>query len=107
MTKVKIDPGVCGMITSVTAQSDDGMDVNIKIESMCPSIMKMAESLGEDFDAYELCLAKPGGNIFYDYARENMPAHAACPTIAGIIKAVEVECNLALPKNVVIEIEKG
>ncbi len=104
MTTVKIDPGICGLITNVTAESEDGMEVKLTVKSGCKSIIQMFGELGQTFDSYELCLAKPGDNCFYEYARKKLPGHASCPTIAGIIKAVEVECKLALPKNVSIEI---
>lgn len=99
MAKVQIDPGVCGLLTTVEAVSDDGMDVTLTVKSGCEAITKMFQELGSSFDSYELCLAKPGANSLYAYAAQHLPGHAACPTIAGIIKAVEVECKLALPKN--------
>lgn len=105
MTKVKIDAGICGNITMVEAVSEDGVNVKLDVNSGCPVIKKMAETLGGDFDGYELALAKLGANALYEYAAENFKGHAACPTIAGILKAVEVECKLALPKNATITFE--
>jgi hypothetical protein len=32
--------------------------------------------------------------------------HAACPVPSGIVKAIEVACGLALPKDVSFKIEK-
>lgn len=106
MTKVKIDPGVCGLITTVEAESEDGMEVSVKVRSGCKAVQKMFEELGNEFDAYEVCLGKPGDNCFYEYASENFPGHAACPTISGIIKCIEAECRLALPKDVHITFEE-
>ena len=103
MTKVRIDPGICGLKTVVEAAASDETEVTVKIRSACPSIKKMAEELGEEFDAYELCLQKPGLGPFYDYAQEHFPVHVSCPAINGIIKCVEVECHLALKKNATIE----
>lgn len=103
MTKVKIDPGICGLITIAEAVSEDGQEVTLTVQSGCASIGKMFEVLGNTFDSFELCLAKPGSNCLYEYAAQNLPGHASCPTIAGIIKAVEVECKLALPKTATIE----
>ena len=36
-------------------------------------------------------------------AQEKFPIHVSCPALNGIIKCVEVECNLALMKNAAIE----
>ncbi len=106
MTTAKIDPGVCGLVTSVSAQSEDGMEVKLIVKSGCEPIRNMFKELGDTFNAFELCLVKPGENCLYEYAQQNFPAHASCPSIAGILKAIEVECSLALPKNVAIEITK-
>lgn len=99
MTKVQINPGICGFISSVSAESENGQDVKLSIHSGCPSIKKMIEGMEESYDAYELCLTKPGEGPLYEYARENFPVHASCPVISGILKCAEVECNLALPKD--------
>ena len=105
MTKVTIDPGICSLTTQVEASSDDQMEVHLKVRSGCPSVGKMMEDLGEVFDAYELCLAKPGADPLHKYAAAHFPGHAGCPVLAGIIKCAEVECRLALPKDAVISFE--
>ena len=81
MTKVRIEPGVCGFVTSVTAHSEDQMEVTVQVKSGCESVRQMMAALGDTFDAYELCLCKPGDGPFYDYAREHFPGHASCPAI--------------------------
>ncbi len=106
MTKVTINPGVCGLITTVEAHSDDQMEVKVTVKSGCEAVRKMMEELGDTFDAFACCLGKPGTSVFYDYAREHFPGHASCPTLAGILKCMEVECGLALPKEASIAFEK-
>ncbi len=105
MTKVTIHPGICGLITSVEAESEDQMEVTVRIKSACESVRKMMEELGDTYDAYEICLSKPGENAFFQYAAEHFPVHAACPVLSGIIKCMEAECRLALPKDVEIRFE--
>lgn len=99
MTKVEINPGVCGFVATVTAESDDEQMVNLKIESGCAGIVKLAQMLGDEVDAFEVCLCKPGTGAIYEAAQEVCPGHASCPVIAGILKCIEVECKLALPRN--------
>ena len=103
MTRVKIDPGICSLNTKVEAQAQDDNQVTVKIYSACKSIQDMARDLGEEFDAFDICLQKPGKGPFYEYAQEKFPIHVSCPAINGIIKCVEVECGLALKKNASIE----
>ncbi|MHB8962313.1 MAG: DUF6951 family protein [Saccharofermentanales bacterium] len=102
MTKVKINPGICNLYTTVVATSEDQQEVKVTVHSGCASIENMIRDLGDTFDAYEICLSKPGDNAMYEYAAKNFPGHASCPAIAGIIKCMEVECRLALPKEVTI-----
>ncbi|MBR6812614.1 MAG: hypothetical protein IKM51_04500 [Oscillospiraceae bacterium] len=106
MTKVTIEPGVCGFRAKVVAVADEDKEsVVIKVVTGCKAVAGMMQQLGEEFDAYELCLAKPGANPLYEYASAAFPAHAACPTIAGIIKCAEAECGLALKRNAAIVFE--
>lgn len=105
MTKVMIKPGPCNLNTVVEASSEDGMEVQVRIISGCESLEKMTEALGDTWDAYEVCLGKPGTGPVYEYARDKMPGHASCPVLAGIIKCIEVECKLALPQDVSITFE--
>jgi len=105
MTKVKIDPGICGFVTSAEAHSDDQMTVKVTVKSGCDSVRAMMEALGDTFDAYDVCLKKPGEGAFFEYAAANFPVHAACPVLSGIIKCMEAECRLALKKDVSITFE--
>ena len=102
MTKVIIDPGICGMIATVTAHSEDGDEVTITIDSPCKGVSGIIDAVGDTFDPYEVCFAKPGTGPLYDFACDNFPAHGGCPVIAGIVKCVEAECGLALKKNAAI-----
>jgi hypothetical protein len=103
VTRVKIDPGICGLKTKAEATAHGDTEVTVKIYSACKSIQEMARDLGQEFDAYEICLQKPGAGPFYEYAQEHFPIHVSCPALNGIIKCVEVECKLALKKNATIE----
>lgn len=99
MTKVLIDPGVCGFLTKVSADSEDQQEVKIHVSSGCKAVQEMMAALGNTFDAYELCLVKPGMGPLYEYAKERFPGHTGCPVIAGITKCVEAECSLALKRE--------
>lgn len=106
MTKVTINPGVCGLITTAEAHSEDQMEVELTVKSGCEVVRNMMKELGTTFDAFSCCLGKPGTGAFYDYAREHFPGHASCPVIAGILKCIEAECGLALPRDASITFEK-
>ena len=100
MTRVKIEPGICGLNTKVEAVYDDEeMEVKLTVYSACKAVQAMMAELGDTFDPYEICLKKPGQGPMYEYASEHFPTHVSCPTIAGIIKCTEVGCGLALKKD--------
>jgi hypothetical protein len=103
MAKAQIFAGVCGFNTTVEAQMEGDM-VNLTIQSDCSAIQKMAA---------ELTQVNPYKEIS---SRRAVPAtlqaglkfctHAACPVPVGIIKAVEVAADLALPLDAVIRVSK-
>jgi hypothetical protein len=101
MTKVMIDPGVCGFVTRAEAEltDEDTYEVKLTVKSGCSAVKSMMETLGDSADAISSCLVKPGCGPFYEYAKEHFPGHCACPVIAGITKAIEAECGLALKKD--------
>ncbi|WP_319560529.1 DUF6951 family protein [Marispirochaeta sp.] len=104
MIRVEVDPGICGLRTTIQASSEDGRLVKITIDSQCPSIRALGESLGE-LDAFQVCFTGFQDSPVYQAAAEHFK-HAACPVPAAIIKAVEAAAGLALPKNTIFTIER-
>jgi len=104
MAQVRIKPGICGLCTTVIATSEDEQNAQLKIVSECPNFKKMETELTQA-DAYVECFAKVGEGKIYETCRKYCK-HSACPVPCGIIKAVEVACGLALPKDATIEISK-
>ena len=104
MTRVEVNPGICGLKTTIEAAMD-GETCHIRVESACPSIQKLAEALTEVSPFDEIS--------FHQSVPETIKAgmqycpHAACPVPVGILKAVEVEAGLALPADVSIKVSRG
>jgi len=104
MAKAYIDAGICGFTTNVTTVQNDEGKVEISLDSTCPHIMNVAESIKE---------VEPYNEIgFFDgsipsilQAHYRCP-HASCPVFSGVVKAVEVAAGLALPKDVTITVSK-
>jgi hypothetical protein len=103
MAKAEIFAGICGFNTTVHAHQN-GEVVDLEIHSECKAIQKLAEHLTQVDPWHEIS------------SRRALPqtlemgikycTHAACPVPSGIIKAVEVEAGLALPKDVSIKLSK-
>jgi len=99
MRKIKVNPGVCGLESIITVNADSSGDTNIEVETKCPAVKKFIESLEQPVDGYTVVMReKPGTGEIYE-AAANL-SHAACPVPSALIKAIEVECKLALPKTV-------
>jgi hypothetical protein len=104
MAKVIVNPGICGFVSSVEAHSEDGQIVSIQLKSGCSGIKDMESDL-QSLDSFSEVLGKYGASKVFQSAAAHCP-HPACPIPIAILKAIEVECNLALPKAVGMEIEK-
>ena len=99
MKKLHVYPGVCGLDTVITAETNEDEEIVLDIQSKCPAVMKLAEELKEPLDAYSICFSRPGSGEIYDKAARCL-IHGACPTAAGIVKCIEAEAGLALAKDV-------
>ena len=103
MAKAEIFSGVCGFTTHVETKME-GETCKVEIASQCKSIQKLAAELRE-VDPFREISFRRSMPLTHEMAAK-FCAHAACPVAVGIIKAVEVEAGLALPKDVSIKIEK-
>lgn len=99
MTKVTIHPGICGFSVTVTAEKAEGKKVRISLDTEC----EMVTGMREDISELDMRAAFTGHlqNPVYRSAAMHLK-HAACPVPSGILKAVEVELGLCLPKDAVI-----
>ena len=103
MAKAEIDSGICGFQTTVEARME-GRTCRLSIESGCGAIQRLAEALPEVEPFQEISFRGDGPRVLEMGAK--YCSHPACPVPAGIIKAVEVEAGLALPKDAVIKVSK-
>jgi hypothetical protein len=96
LTKVRINSGICGFTATVTAEKKDKKNVRITIESDCEMVEKLAAELpGLDMmSAFTAHLNNP----VYRAASKHI-RHVACPVPAGILKALEAELGLSIPKD--------
>ncbi|MDH7568306.1 MAG: hypothetical protein QHJ73_01800 [Armatimonadota bacterium] len=100
-----ITPGVCGQGTKVTATHDDGTGVvTLTLHTECQACRRLAETL-HTVDGMQAAFTPPPQNPVY-LAAAQARLHAACVVPAGIIKAVEIACGLALPADVSIRLTK-
>jgi len=104
MAKAEINPGVCGLKTTVHAKANGDGTIHLTIESACKAVCKLGEQL-QDVDPYREFTWRRGGPQTLQTAPQCL-SHPACPVPSGIIKVVEVEAGLALPADVSITLSK-
>ncbi len=104
MATIKVDPGICGLMTELTVTAEDGMNAVFGVKTDCPHIKKLVDAV-PTVNGYEEVFAKYGDGRIAMAAKEYC-SHGACPVPTGMLKGVEIVCSLALQKDVQIQIEK-
>ncbi|MBS3970659.1 MAG: hypothetical protein KGZ94_11175 [Clostridia bacterium] len=100
----QINGGICGFTTKVTS-TDEGGKIKLSIETDCPNVKKLAEELTE-VDPFNEVFKRATSTKTYELASKHLP-HPACIVPCGILKAVEIEANLALPKDASVQVNKS
>ena len=104
MSMVTLEAGICGFASRISAKRDGDEMVKVSIETDCPHIAKASQELGA-VDPMTEIFVKPHETIVYQVFSKHLP-HVTCPVYSAILKAVEVEAMLALPKDVSMVVEK-
>jgi hypothetical protein len=103
LTRVEVDPGICGMKAVITAQADGEDRVHLKVESDCPAVRRMFETLTSVDPLTEgRTILRSSAYLVADACLK----HPDCIVPAAAVKAVNVEAGLALPKESTIRIAK-
>lgn len=104
MIKLKVNPGICGLITEIEVEALDGMNAEFKVESQCENIRNLVDAVNS-VNGYDEVFKKYGTGLIAKAAAVHCP-HAACPVPTAMLKGVEVVCGLALAKDSEIKFEK-
>jgi hypothetical protein len=105
MARAEICSGICGFTTTVEARKDEAGQIALDIQSDCQAIQRLAADLTQA-DPYREFTYRGQGPLTFQLAAQYC-SHAACPVPVGIIKAIEIEAGLALPKDVTIKLSKS
>jgi len=104
MAKAEVHAGICGF-TTIVETTLEGDVCKISIQSECAALQKLAKELTEVNPYQEISWRRQTPRTIEMAAK--YCTHAACPVPVGIIKAVEVESNLALPADVTIKVTRS
>jgi len=103
MSRTIINSGICGHVTTVVA-SMEGKMCKLAITSDCQAIQQLAQELPSVNPMLEISCRRSTPQTLQMGMKHCF--HAACPVPVGIIKAIEVEGKLALPKDALIQVFK-
>ena len=103
MARVKVDPGACGLPTRVEVVQKGKNIFHLEIRSECEMVQRLERELPALYmlDAFKRVLDNP----VYKMASICVK-HVSCPVPCAILKALEAEAGLAVPKDIVISFEK-
>lgn len=104
MTRVEVNPGICGLRTVIEAEASESDPFCIKlcIESACSEVVDSGSELDTVQALREITYRGEGPSVLQSAAK-NLK-HPACVVPSAILKAIEVEAGLALPKDATITI---
>ena len=100
MTKVIVNSGACGFTVTITADKGKEKKILIALDTAC----EMVKNMGADIAAVDRMVPLMGfaENPVYRSAAKHLK-HAACPVPSAILKAIETEAGMNIPKDVRIE----
>jgi hypothetical protein len=104
MTRLKINPGACGLVSDVEVRRKGGKVFALMVRSDCEMVRKLCDELKEleTMDVFKGILENPVYRKGSSCLR-----HVSCPVPSGILKALEVEAGLAVPRDVSMTFESG
>jgi len=98
-TKVIINTGACGFPATVVVEKKEDENFSVTITSECKMVSKLGAEIAELTmgDVFKGLMNNP---VYKKGA--TCLKHVACPVPSGILKALEVEAGLNVPKDVSI-----
>ena len=109
--KIKVDAGICGFKSVISASSEDNMHVDLKVVSPCEIIKELAARYKEKtpVNAYQE-LSPQNESVIMEVSRSVLIKKGcceACVVPVAVCKAIHIAAGLALPGDVVLEVKKN
>lgn len=100
MTKVIVNSGACGFTVTVTAEKGNDRKVLIALDTACEMVQKMLADIATV--DHRVTLTGFRDNPVYQSAAKHLK-HVTCPVPSAILKAIETEAGMNVPRDVRIE----
>lgn len=100
----KVNPGACGLMSVIEVKRAGGKKFQLVIRSECEMVQKLGKELTEldQMDAFKRITENP---VYKKGA--SCVRHVSCPVPCAILKTLEVEAGLAVPRDVAIVFENS
>ena len=102
MTRALVNPGVCGMTAAIEVTKTDKRRVGLEITSECEKVINMGKTLSE-LDRFNALKPHVDSDVYKSASERQLCP--SCPVPMAILKAIEVETGLALPRSVTLQWE--
>lgn len=100
MTRVIVNSGACGFTVTITAEKGKDKKVLIALDTACEMVQKMLADIA--LVDQRVTLTGFRDNPIYLSAAKHLK-HVACPVPSAILKAIETEAGMNVPKDARIE----
>ena len=103
MTTVIVNSGACGFSVTIKAKKGEAKNITLSLDTPCEMVQKMQT----DIATVDRMVVFTGflDNPVYRSAAKHLK-HVACPVPTAILKAIEIEAGMNVPKDVRIEISR-
>lgn len=99
MTTVIVNPGACGFTVTIRAEKGKDKKITVALDTSCEMVKAMAGDI-KTLNVMSLFIGFQNNPVYQSAARRLK--HSACPVPGGILKAIEVEAGMNLPRDVSI-----
>ena len=103
MTRVHIDPGICGFPAIIEIKTVGKKQYSVKLTTECEKLAQLSDQI-ETLNLRDAFKQAKDSKLYSAVA--DCLLHPACPMPVAIIKALEVEAGIALARDVVIRFDK-
>ena len=100
MTKVVVNSGACGFTVTIKAEKGKERTIAVSLDTACEMVQKMLADIAIVDRMVPLIGFRD--NPVYQSAAKHLK-HVACPVPSAILKAIETEAGMNVPKDARIE----
>jgi hypothetical protein len=100
MTKVIVNSGACGFTVTIKAEKGKDRAIAVSLDTACEMVQKMQGDVATVDRMVSLIGFRD--NLIYQSAAKHLK-HVACPVPSAILKAIETEAGMNVPKDARIE----